>query len=703
MATTVLSLRRAESSEGRKSALLDQLNASMDHALSTLLGADRPAFARPAPSTDDAAAAWMRLDDIVSSRKRELERKAQRAKAKAKKAPAAELKAEKAPRKLAKPPPKAPTSAAHVPATLAAVKLLDLSGANLSPVLTHSTARADRLPAADLSSDVVAQLKALPMLETLQAGTKKCETLTKWVEADDGKNRALPKHIMTLIGKLQRDGLVPANPRDNGRKPGRRRGETLDERLIKEGEWNGRAGRRRRLPSTSRRPTKARNKRPLGGFIASDEEESDLSGEYSEEEGEYEGSSESEEAEVDFEEGALQPNDEEDVEAPRKRSPKGAANGSRSKKSTTPQTSPRVAGSTSTNASVEPPAATASAEALRIKEDLSAKEQLARVTARLREVEQDEAATLSSQTYLLYEPKKSPTSSSKKKSNDKLKTPSQSSKSAEGSSISTPSKSAEGSSVSTAIVLEDSDDEEDDDAALVNTSAVPKAKPPTPPPTSKPPAPAAPAKPRNLKRKTEDDDDEVEDEEEEEDAAMEQAGSSTDEDQELFDLDDEDVYVQAGSSTDEDQELFDLDDEDVYVVESLLEMRVGRTMVTNGRRSKEADLYLVKWEGYNELTWEPDANIPKRLIQFYKEREAAKRACQFQIGEFLERRVAKNSTTSRDEIIYLIRWANQPQAYWEVRSNLPEKTVVWLEKTNRASQGKAVMGSSSRKKAKRNN
>ncbi|KAJ0392843.1 hypothetical protein P43SY_000582 [Pythium insidiosum] len=679
MATTVLSLRRAESSEGRKSALLYQLNASMDHALSTLLGADRPAFARPAPSTDDAAAAWMRLDDIVSSRKRELERKAQRAKAKAKKAPAAELKAEKAPRKLAKPSPKASTAAAHVPATLAAVKLLDLSGANLSPVLTHSTARADRLPPADLSSDVVAQLKALPMLETLQAGTKKCETLTKWVEADDGKNRALPKLIMTLIGKLQRDGLVPANPRDNGRKPGRRRSETLDERLIKEGEWNGRAGRRRRLPSTSRRPTKARNKRPLGGFIASDEEESDLSGEYSEEEGEYEGSSESEEAEVDFEVGALQPNDEEDDEAPRKRSPKGAANGSRSKKNTTSQTSPRVAGSTSTSASVEPSAAAASSEALRIKEDLSAKEQLARVTARLREVEQDEAATLSSQTYLLYESKKSPTSSSKKKSNDKPETPSQSSKSVEGSSISTSSKSAEGSSVSTAIVLEDSDEEEDDDAALVNTSAVPKAKPPTPPPTSKTPAPAAPAKPRNLKRKTEDD--EVEDEEEEEDAAMEQ----------------------AGSSTDEDQELFDLDDEDVYVVESLLEMRVGRTMVTNGRRSKEADLYLVKWEGYNELTWEPDGNIPKRLIQFYKEREAAKRACQFQIGEFLERRVAKNSTTSRDEIIYLIRWANQPQAYWEVRSNLPEKTVVWLEKTNRASQGKAVMGSSSRKKAKRNN
>ncbi|GLD99794.1 hypothetical protein PINS_up008522 [Pythium insidiosum] len=703
MAASVLSLRRQDSSEGRKSALFDKLNASMDHALSTLLlsAAERPAFVRPVPSTDDAAAAWLQLDAIVSSRKREIERKAQRAKLKAKKAPrdresAVDGKAEKAPKKAAsastttssapRVSPRAASASATTP-TVAAVKLLDLSGANLSPVLSHSSARADRVPVADLASDVVTQLKSLPMLETLQAGTKKCDTLIKWVEGDDGKNRAPAKHVMTLIGKLQRDGLVPPNTRENGRKPGRLREETLDERLMKEGEWNGRAGRRRRLSTASRRPSKSRHKRPLGGFIASDEEESDQSGEYSEDEGEYEGSSESEEAEVEFEAPSLGADgdyveDEEDDDTGRKRARIAATNGSRSKKITTPQPSPRAASAaaavttaaTAATATASPKATTpvttaSTAEELRIKEELSAKEQLARVTARLREVEQDEAAALSTQTYLSYDSKKSPT---KKASTPKPR------------ASSGPKKSADGSSVSTAIVLEDSDEDEDDDddAALVNTAPITVAKakptPGTPPPASK--APPAPAKPRNLKRKTEQEDDDEDEDDDEEDAAMEQ----------------------AGSSTDEDQDLFDLDDEDVYVVESLLEMRVGRTIVTNGRRSKEADLYLVKWEGYNELTWEPDANIPKRLIQFYKEREAAKRACQFQIGEFLERRVAKNSTTVRDEIIYLIRWANQPHAYWEVRSNLPEKTVVWLEKTNRASQGKAVAGSSARKKVKRN-
>jgi hypothetical protein len=46
----------------------------------------------------------------------------------------------------------------------------------------------------------------------------------------------------------------------------------------------------------------------------------------------------------------------------------------------------------------------------------------------------------------------------------------------------------------------------------------------------------------------------------------------------------------------------------------------------------------------------------------------------------VERRVVDNVTTNRKEIIYLIQWLNQPQAVWEVRATLPEKTLIWLDK-----------------------
>lgn len=146
--------------------------------------------------------------------------------------------------------------------------------------------------------------------------------------------------------------------------------------------------------------------------------------------------------------------------------------------------------------------------------------------------------------------------------------------------------------------------------------------------------------------------------------------------------DDDNDVVGAESSTDEDQDLFDLNEEDVYIVESILMVKEGRTLFTsNGkRRTKEADLYLVKWDGYDELTWEPESNIPQRLVEFFRDRERSKRACHYQIDKFVERRVVNNVTTNKKEVIYLIQWINQAQAVWEVRSTLPEKTLIWLDK-----------------------
>lgn len=143
--------------------------------------------------------------------------------------------------------------------------------------------------------------------------------------------------------------------------------------------------------------------------------------------------------------------------------------------------------------------------------------------------------------------------------------------------------------------------------------------------------------------------------------------------------DEEEEANAADSSTDDDQELFDLNEEDVYIVESILKVKEGRT-IPGKYRTKEEDLYLVKWDSYNELTWEPASNIPRQLIEFFLERERAKRSCQYQINEFVERRLVDNVTTGMKEIIYLIQWSNQSQAVWEVRSALPEKTAIWLDK-----------------------
>ncbi|UIZ22193.1 hypothetical protein KXD40_005186 [Peronospora effusa] len=148
--------------------------------------------------------------------------------------------------------------------------------------------------------------------------------------------------------------------------------------------------------------------------------------------------------------------------------------------------------------------------------------------------------------------------------------------------------------------------------------------------------------------------------------------------------------LEHDSSTDEDSGVFDLNEEDVFVVEAILCVKEGRVLMSAGglRRHKESDLYLVKWEGYDELTWEPDENIPRRLIDMFRGRERAKRACQYQIKVAHERREVNNLTTQAREIIYMIQWINQDLPMWEARATLPIKTQVWLDKVLGAAPAK---------------
>jgi hypothetical protein len=332
---------------------------------------------------------------------------------------------------------------------------------------------------------------------------------------------------------------------------------------------------------------------------------------------------------------------------------------------------------------------------------MTGKEQLATVVTRLRELDKLDGGA-STPTYLSYDHTSSAKGSTVASIKQELRV------AATGAGKAKPFKNDDGTSESNAIVLDDSDEEEDDASdgdfqlrialPAAPASPAPRRKlqrapspkqskaPVNPPPKAIGKAKAkAPLQSTSTKRKN---------------------AVSSDED----DSDDEGTgeaeFVAPGededSSTDADDDMFDLNEDDVYVVESILEVKKGRTLMTNaGRYTKDPDLFLVKWEGYDELTWEPEVNIPKRIINLFNERELAKQACGYQIDKFLQRKVAKNSTTGKDEILYLIQWKGLPQAYWEVKAMLPSKILVWLEKTSRASLAKAPLtGPSPRKKTK---
>uniref|UniRef100_M4BTF3 Chromo domain-containing protein n=1 Tax=Hyaloperonospora arabidopsidis (strain Emoy2) TaxID=559515 RepID=M4BTF3_HYAAE len=71
------------------------------------------------------------------------------------------------------------------------------------------------------------------------------------------------------------------------------------------------------------------------------------------------------------------------------------------------------------------------------------------------------------------------------------------------------------------------------------------------------------------------------------------------------------VVLSSDEDDDEPNDMFDTEDPDVYEVEKILRKKTAETY-------GEQDLYEVKWEGYEETTWEPASNISKDLIDEFE-------------------------------------------------------------------------------------
>ncbi|KAF1322923.1 Chromodomain protein, partial [Globisporangium splendens] len=459
-------------------------------------------------------------------------------------------------------------------------------------------------------SQALIKLRELPHLCDLEMQTPKYNAILKWLNCDTGKNDPIPDELDEFVHVLSKTPAFASRRASSGKakKASTSAAETLDDLLRME----------KKQRFVERKRADLKRKRQERYNDDDEYEENGVDDDDDEEEAEYaDGYSDSDEAEL----------------IPEIADP------------TSPSTRSRdITGGTKRYAR-QPPLSTQSATPTS-PVSMTAKEQLAKVIAKIKE---EDGETDSDAKYLAYT--KSETSATETTSISSVQT-------------------AVGTSAQSAIILEDSDEEEEEEEEVEEEeeeeeeeetvvqqqpAAIQKAQKPAA--RLKQPAPAQ---------------DEEEEEEEEEDA--------------------------EGSSTDDDQDLFDLNEEDVYVVESILEVKVGRRLNTNRGVTKELDLYLVKWDGYDELTWEPESNIPKRLIDMFRSREISKKTNRYQIHTFHERRVVKNLTTGRDDTIYHIHWLGQQDPIWECRTNLPEQVVIWLEKVSRAKPSGNLAG---KKKAKR--
>jgi hypothetical protein len=119
-------------------------------------------------------------------------------------------------------------------------------------------------------------------------------------------------------------------------------------------------------------------------------------------------------------------------------------------------------------------------------------------------------------------------------------------------------------------------------------------------------------------------------------------------------------------SSDEDHEepneMFDVDDPDVYEVERILEKRKGRDF-------GEKDMYLIKWVGYEEPTWEPEENVSKDLIEEFE--GAPIREDEYIVDYIQDRKRVRDKSTGLKEYKYLVKWQGYEDITWEPAGNLP--------------------------------
>ncbi|TMW56923.1 hypothetical protein Poli38472_002848 [Pythium oligandrum] len=125
------------------------------------------------------------------------------------------------------------------------------------------------------------------------------------------------------------------------------------------------------------------------------------------------------------------------------------------------------------------------------------------------------------------------------------------------------------------------------------------------------------------------------------------------------------IEVVLSSDEDEEEEkndLFDDDDPDVYEVECILDKRRGRDF-------GDEDMYLIKWVGYDDPTWEPAKNVSKDLIEEYEGQPV--RENEYVVEDIMDRKTVRDKETKLKTFKYLVKWVGYDDQTWEPAENLP--------------------------------
>ncbi|KAE9342488.1 hypothetical protein PF008_g10134 [Phytophthora fragariae] len=120
--------------------------------------------------------------------------------------------------------------------------------------------------------------------------------------------------------------------------------------------------------------------------------------------------------------------------------------------------------------------------------------------------------------------------------------------------------------------------------------------------------------------------------------------------------------VLSSDEEDEPNDMFDTEDPDVYEVETILRKKPGE-------RYGEPDLYEVRWEGYEETTWEPASNISKDLIDEFEGQPV--REDVYTVEDIVDRRSKRDPTTRLKTHQYKVKWVGYDELTWEPAENLP--------------------------------